>query len=158
MYLQSIKLQSESPHCWADRCQSFKLLSNITLCIYLINRKWHFLTIPLRGSIKIIFSPVNSTQIKTSVGLALGALFRWVPGSCIFFSLPNEFSNCSMLDMGSKVTDIILIGKFKIEYFLLLSLNLEAESIFKNLFSLLLNHEEVQFSFSPPTFPHNLRQ
>lgn len=35
-----------------------------------------------------------------------------------------------MLDMGSKVTDAILNDKFKIKWFLLLSLNLEVESYF----------------------------
>lgn len=147
MYLQSIKLQSESPHCWADRCQSFKVLSNITLCIYLFYHKWHFVTIPLRGSIKIIFLPVNSTQNKTLLVWLLepqSALGSW---KLDLFILPDKISNCPMLDMSSKVTDAFLNDKLKIKCFLLLSLNLEVESYFSKFISQTIN---IKSSSLPP--------
>lgn len=73
--------------------------------IYLFNLKWqflkwHFTTIPLRGSIKIIFLPVNSTQNKTFVGLPLRDSFGLAFWKLILI-LPIK--TYPMLDMSSKV-------------------------------------------------------
>lgn len=60
MYLQGIKLQSESPTV-GQRDARVKLQSNVTLRVYLFNHSGA-VTIPLRGSIKTTLLPVNLTQ------------------------------------------------------------------------------------------------
>jgi hypothetical protein len=71
----------------------------------------------LRGSIKIIFLPVNSTQNKIFVGLTVPALFSLRSWKLDLSSLAYKISNCPMLDMSSKITDAISNDKFKIKWF-----------------------------------------
>lgn len=130
-----IKLQSESPTVGQidARVSSF---SQIELFVSISLTIVAFVTIPLRGSIKTIFLPVNSTQNKTFVGLTLGASISLNSWKCDLCSLLYKISNCPMLDMSSKVANANLNDEFKIQWFLFLSLSLEVERVSsQNLFS-----------------------